>query len=246
MGGVTGHLTPAVDPIDSGQVHVWRAELGVGEGELQSLAGALSADERARAERFYFERDRRHFVAARGVLRWLLAAYLDWEPQAVRFEYGPYGKPALARPERGLCFNLSHSHGLALFAFCRGHQVGVDLEKMRPDVDGLALAERFFSRREVAALRALPARERRPAFWRGWTRKEAYLKGRGDGLALPLHGFSVSLGADRADLLEVEDDPGEAARWTLASVAVEPGYAAALAVAGSEWGLHLRAWQWPD
>lgn len=143
-----------------------------------------------------------------------------------------------------LHFNVSHSNGLALYAVARGREIGIDLEFVREDIAGLEIAERFFSSREVSALRALAPSEYTVAFFDCWTRKEAYIKARGEGLSHPLHGFTVSLAPGTpAAILNIDADPHEAARWTLVALSPGDGYRAALAVEGRV--AHLRCWRWP-
>lgn len=175
----------------------------------------LSADERERAARFHFLKDREHFIAARGLLRLLLSRYLDLPPQQLSFSYSPYGKPALAgeRDCTSLRFNVSHSHGVALYAFTLEREVGVDVEYIRQDVVGESIAEHFFSAQEVTSLRALPAGVQPQAFFNCWTRKEAFIKARGEGLSFPLDQFDVSLVPGEATaLISTRNDPQEAAR----------------------------------
>jgi 4'-phosphopantetheinyl transferase len=227
-------------------VHVWRAALDVPELQVRSLWDTLTADERQRAERYLFQKDRTFFVVARGLLRVLLGRYLRQDPPHLRFIYGPHGKPALATDTGGgaLRFNVSHSHGLALYAITRGREVGVDVERIRPKVAQEKIAERFFSPREVTLLRALPAPLQATAFFACWTRKEAYIKATGEGLTLPLDQFDVSLvPGEPAALLRTAWDPQEAARWALQDLAPAPGYRAAVAVAGHDWC--LTCWDGP-
>jgi len=228
-------------------VHAWLASLSVKASTVQRLRQLLTADEICRAERFYFPKDRDHFIVARGVLRRILGRYLDTEPSRLRFCYSAYGKPALDTEFGGgaLRFNVSHSHGVALYGVSRGREVGIDLERIRPDFADDRVAERFFSSREVAALRSLPQSMRRDAFFNCWTRKEAYIKARGEGLSLRLDQFDVSLApGEPAALLDTQDDPQEACRWSLQELAPSPGYVAALAVEGHDW--QLKCWQWLD
>jgi 4'-phosphopantetheinyl transferase len=227
-------------------MHVWRTALDVPESQVRSLWDTLTADERQRAERYIFEKDRTHFVVARGLLRVLLGRYLRQEPQSLRFTYGPHGKPVLATDTGGgaLGFNVSHSHGLALYAVTRGREVGVDVERIRPEVAQEKIAERFFSPREVTVLRALPTPLQATAFFACWTRKEAYIKAKGEGLALPLDQFDVSLApGEPAALLRTAWDPQEAACWALQDLAPAPGYRAAVAGAGHDW--RLTCWDGP-
>jgi 4'-phosphopantetheinyl transferase len=216
------------------------------EAQVRSLWDTLTADERQRAERFLFEKDRTHFVVARGLLRVLLGRYLRQDSPHLRFTYGPHGKPALATDtdRMSLCFNVSHSHGLALYAITRGREVGVDVERIRPEIAQEKIAERFFSPREVTVLRALPTPLQAPAFFACWTRKEAYIKAKGDGLTLPLDQFDVSLApGEPAALLHTAWDPQEAAGWALQDLAPASGYRAAVAVAGHAW--RLTCWDGP-
>ena len=227
-------------------VHVWRAALDMPEPHVQSLWHTLTADERQRAERYIFEKDRTHFVVARGLLRVLLGRYLHQDPQYLRFTYGPRGKPALAADmgAGSLRFNVSHSHGLALYAMTRGRELGVDVERIRPEIVQEQVAERFFSPREVTTLRALPVSLQATAFFACWTRKEAYIKATGEGLALPLDQFDVSLApGEPAALLHTAWDPQEAPRWTMQDLDPAPGYRAAVAVAGHDW--RLTCWDGP-
>jgi 4'-phosphopantetheinyl transferase len=171
---------------------------------------------------------------------------LNRAPESLSFSYSTYGKPALA-PEPGadaIRFNLSHSHGTALYAVIRDREIGVDLEFVRGDLEAEQIAERFFSHREIVALRALPLGLRKYAFFLCWTRKEAYIKARGEGLSIPLDQFDVSLIPEEpAALLSIQPDTDEALRWSLRNLTPAAGYAAALATKGRDWT--LSCWQWP-
>ncbi|WP_218080039.1 4'-phosphopantetheinyl transferase family protein [Anthocerotibacter panamensis] len=223
------------------EVHVWRADLDQPDWVRARLALTLAADEQQRAQRFYFEQDRQRFTCARGILRMLLGRYLQKAPEQLCFVYGSHGKPRLT--ESPLCFNLSHSQELALYAVSWGREVGVDLEFQRPVTQVEQLVERFFSRQESTVFRALPLEQRQEAFFLGWTRKEAYIKARGRGLSLPLAQFDVTLApGESARLLHCRDDALAACRWSLHSLDPGPAYAAALAVEGQDW--QLSCWQW--
>jgi 4'-phosphopantetheinyl transferase len=224
------------------EVHVWRITLELGDTILARLRETLADDERRRADRYHFEKDRRHFLAGRGTLRTILAHYLERRPQDLRFVYTNYGKPLLAG-DASLRFNLTHSHGLALLAVTHGREIGVDVEHIRDNIEGDQLAERFFSPREVAALRALPPELRREAFFHCWTRKEAYIKANGKGLSLPLDQFDVTLRpGEPAALLATHHDPDEARRWSMRSLVLNEGYVGALAVEGHSWRLWCGDW----
>ena len=231
--------------LKSDEVHVFCTNLDLERPFIDSLERSLSADERERAGRFYFEKDRNHYVTARALLRDILGRYLNLPPAQIRFCYGDHGKPALAESfaKSRLRFNLSHAHGLALYAVARGREVGIDIELIRPDFADERIAEQFFSHKEVTMLRSLRDYMQQEAFFNCWTRKEAYVKARGEGLSLPLDQFSVSLTPGiPAALLSVEGDPEERSRWSLRELIPAPGYAAALAVEGKR--CILNCWRW--
>lgn len=238
-------LPPANVALSGDAVHVWRAELDQPVRIREHLTAALSADELQRAERFYFDRDRQRFAVGRGILRAILASYLNREPSEIEFCYGSRGKPALAAgcAESRLCFNLSHSGGLALVAIALGSEVGIDLEQIREMPDAEAIAANFFSARENAALRALPAEQKLQAFFHGWTRKEAYLKAIGDGLAQPLDSVEVSLApGEPAKLLSIAGDRAAASRWAIADLTPAPGFAGAIATEAGNFA--IACWHW--
>lgn len=233
--------------LDSGAVHIWRASLDQSPSQTERFGDTLDDDERSRADRFYFSRDCARFVAARGILRAILGRYLDRAPQSLSFSYSTHGKPALAIESGAdaIRFNLSHSRGTALYAITRGREIGIDLEFIRCDLEAEQIAERFFSRSEILALRALPLSLRKHAFFLCWTRKEAYIKARGEGLSMPLDQFDVSLiPGEPAALLSTRPDSNEAPGWFLRNLTPACGCAAALAVKGRDWT--LSCWQWPQ
>ncbi len=209
---------------------MWFARLERTPARLARMRTVLNADELARADRFFMDVHRYRFIAARAMLRDLLAGYLGQPPQAIRFEYNEWGKPALAAGSTAtdLRFNLSHSQDLAMYAFALERDVGVDLEMIRAEVANERVAENFFSRWEVETLRALPREHQAEAFFNCWTRKEAYIKARGQGLSIELASFDVSLApGDEAKLLR-GDDLG----WSMAAFKPDHGYVAAMVTQG--------------
>jgi 4'-phosphopantetheinyl transferase len=190
-----------------GELHVWAVRLGVAD-YARSVA-ILDATEQARAARFRFEPDRVRFAVARATLRERLAGYLGVAPGTVAFGVAPKGKPFLAAPEStDLQFNVSHSGDVALLGFARGFPVGVDVERCRPDVAVLDLAQRFFAPAEADAVRAASPEARLEVFYRCWSRKEAVLKATGEGLALALDSFIVGGGTDaRTVYIQMTDTP---------------------------------------
>ena len=153
---------PATLTLQQGEVHLWRASLDQPATTFQRLQATLSPDEQARAARFHFDKDRIHYITARGILRTLLCGYMNFNPRSLQFSYNSYGKPSLnsAAHDADIRFNLAHSRGLALYAFTVEREVGIDVEYMKPDIDLLALARHSFSPTEQAALRSLPTGDR--------------------------------------------------------------------------------------
>ena len=228
-----GLLTP-LPALRRNEVVVVEVGLDVAEGRRELLDSILDDDERARAARFVFPHDGRRYVAAHAALRLVLAHYLDEDPRRLRFERGTRGKPRLAcRMTGDYEINLSHSAGRALIAVARAREVGVDIEVHRPGVDIHALGQHVLSPAEQCAFAAVPAADRRAAFFRAWARKESFVKAIGEGLACPLASFDVSLDEHIGSaLLACRHMPAAAARWTTIPLDVGAGAAAALTARG--------------
>lgn len=209
---VTWSAPPPAIGLHENEVHIWRTWLDVEAQEFARLSSYLSADELLRADRFVFSRDRHHFTVARGRLRELLAIYLKCPPESFQFTTGRYGKPSLAEdiPVR---FNLTHSYGLALYAFAINRDLGIDIEKNRAEFASKEIAERYFSAAERRELSQLPTEMHTDAFFLCWTRKEAYVKAHGDGLQIPLDSFDVSLTPGKPEILRSADQQ----RWSMRS-----------------------------
>jgi 4'-phosphopantetheinyl transferase len=219
--------------LEPGQVEVRLISLPETERDVARLRGFLTAQELQRGDRFLDPRRKTSFFAGRGVLRELLAGYLGEAPGSVRLSEGAFGKPLLvAQANCGrLCFNLSHAGDYLILAFAVGCQVGIDIENVRHDLPCRAMAQRYFSKREREELFSLPASEHVAAFYRCWTRKEAYLKAAGTGFGQPSTAFDVSLLPDQAPaLLAHRARPSDPDRWRIEDLAVPDGYVAALAV----------------
>jgi 4'-phosphopantetheinyl transferase len=214
------------------KVDVYWMDLDGPSVESMRFAAMLDSHEHARAKRFRFTEDRRRFVVRRGRLRELLSYYLECSPLQIRFSYNSFGKPAVDFAD--LRFNISHSHGIALYTIARGVEVGCDIERCDERFADERIAERFFSPREVLALRSLGRAAQIEGFFNCWTRKEAFVKARGQGLSLPLDSFEVSLA------------PGEPAAflrgcdgWSIRSFKPAARYHAAVVAEGSVWELNL-------
>lgn len=226
------------------EVHLWRTSLSQSPERINEFARTLSRDEKARAQRFRFEKDRSHFKVGRGMLRLLLGFYMGIEPAQVVFSYGEQGKPMLSgnNEKFDICFNMSHSCEMAVYAFTLGVHVGVDLESIRQVKDMEKVAQQFFARDEYEEILSFPEEERLEAFFCCWTRKEAYIKAIGEGLHRPLDTFRVSVAPGApARLLRVNDDKGGISRWSLKSFSPGTGYAAAVAAAAHI--EHYKFWQ---
>jgi 4'-phosphopantetheinyl transferase len=217
-----------------GEIHVWPISLAVSDEVHAECCALLTEEELARARQFLHTEHQKRFVAGRGRLRQILSRYLASSPAEVCFWYTSYGKPFLAdEAEHLLRFNLSHSADQALLAVTREWSIGVDLERIRPDFATDEIAQRFFSQQECTELRQLPADQRAEAFFRCWTRKEAFIKAIGEGLSYPLDGFAVSLApGEAAQLRWVRREPEAPKRWHLRELPAPPGFLAALAVEG--------------
>lgn len=206
----------------NGEIHIWIANLQSDADTNFRMRDLLSQDEIQRADRFRFDVDRNRFTSTRAILRLILGRYLGRRAKDVEFVYGKSGKPALTDDHRGLQFNVSHSAEFALFAVVTGHSVGVDIERIRYDLDCLELASRFFSPEEIAALHSCSEDKRISAFFRCWSRKEAYIKALGEGLSIPLDQFSVSFLPGELPCVKRQPE------WIVQEIPVHPQYAAAV------------------
>ena len=238
MGEKTDWQTAAAHPtLTDQQLHIWRTPLQLPDSQLEACRRLLSAEEARQADRFYFERDRRRFIVARGTLRRLLGAYLQADPSHIELANGARGKPAVVHPQEGdkLEFNLSHTTDLAVYAFARGRQVGVDVEAHRPLDDLRQLAGTVFSPHELAVLDSLPPAQQVSAFYACWTRKEAFIKAIGEGLYFPLDHFDVTLApSEPARLLRVQGDPAALNRWQMAAFDPGNGFSGAVVFEGAQ------------
>lgn len=224
-----------VPVLPQGEIHVWRVPLRVNPERLKQLTDLLSEAELKRVARYRFPQDQSAYVAARGRLRELAGAYLGVLPAELTFEYAEFGKPYLAYPD--FHFNVSHAGDWAVMAFSRSREIGVDVEGTDRSFRVEALVGRFFSRMEIPTLLAQPDRHR--AFYLAWTRKEAVIKARGDGLSLPLDQFGVTIEeGESVRLLHTDWAEEDYLRWCLRSFTVAADYPAAVAWLGE--GQKLR------
>ena len=219
--------------IENVTVAIWLVDLRLCSASIGSFLEPLSTDELSRAERFSAMRDRSRYLISHGALRMILSDYTNVDPKHLKFVIGRHGKPSLDRTRSlpDVRFNLSHSANMAVIAVAPGHEVGVDIEYIKAWRVSFSDVENCFSRGEIAALQSLPKVDQELAFFTCWTRKEAYLKGRGEGLSLPLCDFDVSLApGEAAALLGSRINPRDCDRWRLFEVPVGDGYVANAAV----------------
>lgn len=222
--------------LSNDEVHVWHFFFDREEPHISELELTLSEDELFKAERFYFQKDKQRFVIAHGILRKILGKYLNCEPGQLNFSYGSYGKPTINGMTEGntLCFNMSHSHGLCLFAFTRNRKVGVDVEKICPLPNAEEIVKNYFSHTEILEFIMVPAHQKIDAFYNCWTRKEAFLKATGDGLNRSLDSFEVSLAPGKpVQLLNENINHTASSRWSLFELNPAPCFVGALAVEGN-------------
>jgi 4'-phosphopantetheinyl transferase len=216
----------------SAAIDVYWSEIDADDVTLDRLQTLLSSEERAKAARFRLALDRHRYIARHGQLRVLLARYLDCSPGEISFTQNRFGKPM---PRQGdVRFSLSNSQGVALYAIARGLEVGCDIERCDPEFAYAPVADRLFSPRERSILDAQAPEQRMITFFRCWTRKEAYAKGRGCGLSLALDLFDALPEGLHESL------PAPCDGWSIRSFQPVQGYEAAVAVAGATWSMNLR------
>ena len=234
-----------VAPLGQAEVHVRITSLDRRQSDLRFFESILAEDEINRANRFHFKKDRERFVAGRGLLRMILSSYVGTPANEIIFTYGCHGKPGLRRQDGrpAIEFNLAHSAGTAIYAITRDRPVGIDIELVNHEFPIESVAERVFSKVEVAAFRSLPRDMQRTAFFKCWTRKEAFIKALGDGLSCPLSDFDVSLVPGQpAKLLYIRGASEEASRWYMEDIESVAGYAAAIVFSGSQCRMHVSQW----
>lgn len=232
-------------PLGTCEAHFWLGPLDVPAPELPSWAELLPDGERDRAARFHFAVDQQRYIVSHAILRLILGAYLEQSPRLIRFSTNAFGKPFVEATTNGgqIEFSLSHSGDMAAIGIVRGHPVGVDVELVRNDVNIEELAPTIFAARELASFRTFEGEARGEAFFNGWTRKEAYIKARGEGLSYPLQEFNVSIDPSRT--FQVADQNAQGAThtgWATRTTHRARVYPAAMIVLGE--GMMVRYFGW--
>jgi 4'-phosphopantetheinyl transferase len=219
----------ASKPLETNEVHLWRVPHEADARQLARYERFLSGEEQEQASRFHAPRSRKEFTQTRACLRLLLAHYSSVRASSLRFSAGPFGKPALVGLP--LSFNVSHTEGVSMIAIARHAAVGVDVERVLPALDLLAIATTHFSANELSKLRSLTGAELTESFFRCWTRKEAFLKAQGLGLPHGLDAFEVTLlPHEAAAVLACTWLPAAPERWALVHFEPMPGISGALAI----------------
>lgn len=229
--------------ISSNTTHLWFASLIITEKQKTAYKKVLSKEELIKANKFRFKKDEEAYIAAHAILRIISGKYLNINPEKIKFNYSEFGKPSYAL-KTNINFNLSHSGEKALLAFINDFEIGADIEFIKRDFDVLDIAANFFSKKEIIALNKITENDKERAFFRCWTRKEAFIKAEGSGLSFPLDKFSVTLDSDTdAKLIETQWDFSERERWSLFSSAPFKDYLIAIATKGSVNNYILKEWQ---
>ncbi|WP_299767290.1 4'-phosphopantetheinyl transferase superfamily protein [uncultured Dokdonia sp.] len=229
--------------LPSDQLHLWSVCKNMHEDRISTYWDILNATERERALKFRFQKDRSCFIIARGVLRMLLGNYLGIAPAHIEFQFGPNGKPYVIH-SNDIKFNISHSGDTIILGFIKKHRIGVDVEYTKREVDVKKIAEHFFSEEEVRSLFALDQDYHTQAFYNCWTRKEAFIKAVGSGLAFPLDQFVVSLESTKeATLIDTKWDKEEKEKWMLHAIEPRKDYIGAVSVKGNVAGITSWSYQ---
>ena len=227
--------------LQKNRIDIWRVKLNLKDSEVNVLRCILSEDEQNRANSYKFFKQRKLFILSRVRLRQILSMYLGVIPERIIFNYGSQGKPFLPQSHNGegISFNLSHSGEMSVYAVGTGIEMGIDIEKPDKKVNFLNLAKRYFTEMEYNPIMSLPEGERLKAFYRCWTRKEAYIKGKGSGIAKMLDKTSVScLPGEPSKLLANSLEPHDIYSWTIEDLNIGVPYIGAIAYKGK--GMDLK------
>lgn len=239
------NIPPKFLSIGEDQVHVWRIGLDLLEQDLSKFSTILSENEANKSKKYYYEVDRIRYTVMRATVRMILGNYLGVAPGSLDIAHSHYGKPYLSNTSMAMDihFNISHAGDLGLLAVAIGRHIGIDLEMVRLERSIESIARRFFTPEETGQLLSLPVSLRPEAFFTCWTRKEAFVKARGEGLSIPLDQFEVSFYPnDTPQLLYVRNDPGESGHWSMFHLNPGVDFVGALVVEGKN--LDVMGWDW--
>jgi len=248
MAGKGWLVAPLSPVLREDEIHIWRADTPSFETHETMLTGFLSVAEQQKANNFRQRLDRNRNILVRAALRDILGRYTHSDPRSLQFLVTSLGKPQLDSAWNANVpnFSLSGSGSVVLLAFTRTDEVGIDVEAIRSDIDVLEIAQRFFAPGEFQELLRIPVAGRSKAFFNAWTRKEAYVKARGEGIGYGLDRFAVTLRSDQPVRLISDDrSPKEVDEWCLESLPLGPDFSAAFAVRRKDLHRHYWLWQAP-
>ncbi len=221
------------------EIHIYPVDFNKGIEYLKKFETLLNEEEKNKAARFHFRKDRNAFILAHGILRSILANYLDTNPGQIEFQFNEYGKPFL-RGNDILNFNISHSKEKLLLAFSTNILLGIDVEFMNTDFANGDIAEKFFSPAEVSMLNKLPGNLKTEGFYNCWTRKEALIKGIGKGLSIPLDSFDVELTPGKTPkIFDLRFDKQEKGKWEIIDLDLFADYKSAIAIKSNTFNIKL-------
>lgn len=233
---------PETLTLEANQVDIWRLSLELVPDSVKSDLSSLSAEEAEKADSFKFDKDKHRYIVSHTFVRNVLSRYLNVDPVTIEFDVNEYGKPSIK--DGGVEFNMSHSVDYVLMAVTNAGRIGIDIEQIRMGIASHVIVRQYFSPAEVEELQSLPNEEDRVnAFFVGWSRKEAYIKAHGLGLALPLESFDVSFTEKQPFLRATRPDAEEAKKWTLRTIEIDSAYKAAMCVENTN-ELTYRFWAW--
>jgi 4'-phosphopantetheinyl transferase len=238
-------LPPSDLTLRADEIHIWIGELDQPVSEFNRFLQTISLDERMRAGWFHFQEKANRYIIRHGMLRMILGRYMGVKASALRFHHGKHGKPAMSEiiGKENIRFNLSHSEEVAIFAFARNQEIGVDIEHIRDIPEMEQIVKRFFSARDQIFYSALPRDKRREAFFHYWTSKEAFIKALGEGLSRSLEKIDVTLVPGEGNDLHISaGEPCKESGWSIHTIRPAQEYAGALAIQSEN--LTLRSFKW--
>ncbi len=225
-------------------IHIWLADIEKEGPNHECLSCILSPGEKERIKRFVFDKDKKRFLITHGLLRLILGRYTGIAPDALRFSVMEKGKPVLENSGgRDIRFNLSHSGKYVIYAITERREIGIDIEYMREFSDADRIVNRFFSKREIEEYFRLDPGMRKRAFFKCWTRKEAFIKAIGRGFYMPLRNFSVSPDPDAKSGIEIHQESIPDRKWSIYDVELEDAdYTASIAYEGQRAEIAYLKW----
>ena len=222
-------------------IQLWMAEFH--QKDYRSCWLLLDESERARSGQFKIEQVRQQYVITKGILKQLLARYMDVQPETIKFEWSEYGKPyVVGEGERdGVVFNISHSGNKLAIVIGFRQELGVDIEQWKQRIHFPDLVKRYFAVDEIEYWDALPEHVRQKAFYDLWAKKESFVKAVGRGISLGLDQCVIS-NHQPVCFVRVPEIYGQTSEWKLIDLEMPEGYSGALTVKNSQIKLQAKVW----